>query len=138
MSMYPPELVQPFRDELTRLGAQELMTPAAVDAWIDAPGLGLLVVNSVCGCAAGAARPGVALAMRHAKRPARLATVFAGQDREATARARERFVGVPPSSPALALVKDGKLVGFVHRHQIERRSPDEIANDLIGLFEANA
>jgi putative YphP/YqiW family bacilliredoxin len=138
MSMYPPELIQPFRDELTRIGAKELMTPAEVDAWIDEKGTGLLVINSVCGCAAGAARPAVAMAMRHGKKPARFATVFAGQDKEATSRARERFVGIPPSSPSMALVKDGKVVGFVHRHQIERRSPEEIANDLVGLFEQHA
>lgn len=133
--MYDPELVQPFREELTRIGAKELLTPAEVDAWMAQGGSGLLVINSVCGCAAGSARPAVALAMQHQKRPARFATVFAGQDKEATARAREHFTGVPPSSPSVALVKDGKLVAFLPRHRIERRSPEDIATDLVAMFD---
>lgn len=133
--MYPPELIAPMREELTRIGAQELTTPAAVDAWMAAPQSGLLVVNSVCGCAAGGCRPGVTLAMQGRKRPERFATVFAGQDKDATAQARAHFVGVPPSSPSVALVKGGKLVDFLPRHRIEGRSPDQIAGDLVAMFE---
>jgi putative YphP/YqiW family bacilliredoxin len=133
--MYPPELVQPMREELTQLGAEELMTPEAVDSWVAAPDSGLLVVNSVCGCAAGMARPGVGIAMQHARRPARLATVFAGQDREATARARGHFGQIPPSSPSMALFKDGKLVDFLPRHKIEGRTAQDVAGDLVAMFE---
>jgi len=133
--MYPPELVQPMRAELTQLGAEELMTPEAVDTWVADQGSGLLVVNSVCGCAAGMARPGVGIAMQHAKRPARLATVFAGQDREATARARGHFGQIPPSSPSMALFKDGKLVDFLPRHKIEGRTAQDVAGDLVAMFD---
>jgi putative YphP/YqiW family bacilliredoxin len=133
--MYPPELVQPMREELTQLGAEELMTPEAVDTWVADQGSGLLVVNSVCGCAAGMARPGVGIAMQHARRPARLATVFAGQDREATARARGHFGQIPPSSPSMALFKDGKLVDFLPRHKIEGRTAQDVAGDLVAMFE---
>ncbi len=133
--MYDPELVRPFREELTRIGAQELLTPADVDAWMAQGGSGLLVINSVCGCAAGSARPAVGMAMQHARRPARFATVFAGQDKEATARAREHFAAVPPSSPSVALVVDGKLVDFLPRSRIERRMPGDIAEDLVAMFD---
>jgi putative YphP/YqiW family bacilliredoxin len=134
--MYDPELVQPMREELTRLGATELLTPAAVDAWVaDRAHSGLLVVNSVCGCAAGMARPGVGIAMRHATRPQRLATVFAGQDREATTRARQHFGQIPPSSPSMALFKDGQLVDFLPRHRIEGRSAEDVGRDLIAMFD---
>ena len=125
-----------MRDELTRLGAQELLTPAAVDAWVaDKSKTGLLVVNSVCGCAAGMARPGIALAMQSPARPQRLATVFAGQDGDATARARVHFGKIPPSSPSMALFKDGKVVDFLPRARIEGRSAQDVGKDLIAMFE---
>jgi putative YphP/YqiW family bacilliredoxin len=134
--MYPPELVQPMREELTQLGAEELMTPAAVDAWVaDREHSGLLVVNSVCGCAAGMARPGVGIAMQHPKRPERLATVFAGQDRDATQRARQHFGQIPPSSPSMALYKNGQVVDFLPRHKIEGRTAQDVARDLTAMFE---
>lgn len=134
--MYDPELVQPMREELTRLGAEELLTAAAVDTWVaDRDHNGLLVVNSVCGCAAGMARPGVGIAMRHPKHPQRLATVFAGQDREATARARQHFGQIPPSSPSMALFKNGQLVDFLPRHRIEGRSAEDVGRDLVSMFE---
>ena len=134
--MYPPELVRPMREELTQLGAEELMTPEAVDAWVaDKEHTGLLVVNSVCGCAAGMARPGVGIAMQHAKRPQRLATVFAGQDREATQRARQHFGQIPPSSPSMALYKNGQVVDFLPRHKIEGRTAEDVARDLTAMFE---
>ncbi|MBX3463517.1 MAG: BrxA/BrxB family bacilliredoxin [Planctomycetes bacterium] len=134
--MYDPELVRPMREELTRLGAEELLTPETVDAWVaDRERTGLLVVNSVCGCAAGMARPGVALAMQHPRRPERLATVFAGQDREATARARQHFGAIPPSSPSMALFRGGQLVAFLPRHRIEGRSAADVGRDLEAMFE---
>lgn len=133
--MYPPEMLIPMRQELTSIGAKELLTPADVDAWMAEPTSGLLVINSICGCAAGGARPGVSLAMKHARRPARFATVFAGQDKDATARARAHFADVPPSSPSVALVKHGKLVDFLSRQRIEGRAPAEIAADLGAMFE---
>ncbi|MFO1078293.1 MAG: BrxA/BrxB family bacilliredoxin [Planctomycetota bacterium] len=133
--MYPPELVAPMRAELTRAGAAELTTAAEVDAWLAAPQSGLLVINSICGCAAGSARPGVTKAMQHGKHPERFATVFAGQDKEATAQARAHFAPVPPSSPSVALVKGGKLVDFLPRHRIEGRMPEQIAADLVAMFE---
>jgi putative YphP/YqiW family bacilliredoxin len=134
--MYDPRLVQPMRDEMTRMGFQELRTPEAVDAALaDEPATTLVVVNSVCGCAARNARPAAALALRHAKRPARLLTVFAGQDAEATARARSYFTGYPPSSPSMALFKDGKLVSMMERRNIEGRPAADIAADLVSAFE---
>lgn len=132
--MYPPEMVQPMRDELTRIGAEELMTPEAVDTWVGDTESGLLVVNSICGCAAGMARPGVALAMASPNKPLRLATVFAGQDKDATARAREHFGDIPPSSPSVALFKDGKCVDFLPRQNIEGRSADDVRSDLEAMF----
>src|SRR6476619_4981344 len=117
---YDEMLVKPMREELTRLGVQELRTAADVDrALASKSGTVMIVVNSVCGCAAGGARPGIALALRHATKPDVVATVFAGQDLEATARARSFFDGNPPSSPAIALFKDGKLVKLVQRWEIE-------------------
>jgi len=134
--MYDPTLIQPMRDELTRIGARELLDAAAVDQWVtQSKGTGLLVINSVCGCAAGMARPGVALAMRHASRPQHFATVFAGQDKEATTRARGHFAHLPPSSPSMALFKDGKLVDFLPRTRIEGRSAQDVAGDLIAMFD---
>jgi putative YphP/YqiW family bacilliredoxin len=129
-------MVQPMREELTRIGVRELRTPDEVDRFFaDKKGTALVVVNSVCGCAAGGARPGVAKALKHATRPDRVATVFAGQDAEATARARQHFGEVPPSSPSLALFKDGNLVHFVPRHAIEGRTPDMVAYDLVTAFD---
>jgi len=134
---HDPRLVQPMRDELTRIGFTELRTPAEVDALLGterAPTL--LVVNSVCGCAAGVARPAVAAALRTAaRRPARLATVFAGQDPEATARVREHFAGYPPSSPCLALLKDGRVVWMLERARILGRDPREVAGDVVTALE---
>jgi len=133
---YMLDMVQPMRDELTRLGIQELRTPEEVEQHIpDAKGTTLVVVNSVCGCAAGQARPGVARALEHDVTPDHLYTVFAGQDKEATAQAREYFAPYPPSSPSIALMKDGELVHFIERHQIENRSAEEIAGDLTAAFD---
>jgi len=133
---YDPMLVAPMREELTRLGAQELLTTGEVDDWFgDKEQSGLLVINSVCGCAAGQARPSVALALEHANRPGRVATVFAGQDVEATQRAREHFEEFPPSSPSMILVAGGELVHFVPRHRIESRSAQEIAAELAEAFD---
>jgi putative YphP/YqiW family bacilliredoxin len=133
--MYDPELVQPMRDEMTRAGFTELRTAADVDAFMQqASGTTLLVVNSVCGCAAGAARPGVRLALDGAARPDHLVTVFAGQDKEATDRARSYFSDYPPSSPSLALFRDGKLVQFIPRHRIEGRDAASFAGELRSLI----
>ena len=136
VSMYDPRLVQPMREELTRIGFQELRTAADVDAALSteiAPTL--VVVNSVCGCAARNARPAATLAIQHTKRPAKLMTVFAGQDAEATARARSYFTGYAPSSPQIALLKDGKPVFMLERRNIEGRSATDIAADLVDAFE---
>ncbi|MGE0192515.1 MAG: BrxA/BrxB family bacilliredoxin [Planctomycetota bacterium] len=134
---YDPVLVQPMREELTRLGVEELVDADAVDAFMDRPGTKLIVVNSVCGCAAGMARPAVTLALRHAVRPDHLGTVFAGQDLQATAKARSWFPDVPPSSPSIFLVKDQELVAFVPRHRIENRDAASIAFDLVEAFDAH-
>ncbi|MBY0206885.1 MULTISPECIES: BrxA/BrxB family bacilliredoxin [Paenibacillus] len=133
---YMRDMVQPMRDELTRLGIQELRTPEEVEASLpDAKGTALVVINSVCGCAAGQCRPGVAQALQNDLTPDHLYTVFAGQDKEATAKAREFFAPYPPSSPSIALLKDGELVHFIERHQVEDRSAEEIAADLTSAFE---
>jgi putative YphP/YqiW family bacilliredoxin len=134
---YHPDAIQPFRDELTQIGFRELTTVEAVDATLDnARGTNFLVVNSVCGCAAGKARPGIAMALqRSPAKPDELTTVFAGGDVEATARVRERLGNIPPSSPSMALFKDGKLVHFVPRYQIENRDAMQIAQHLQGVFE---
>jgi len=132
---YDPMLVQPMREELTRHGLRELRTAVDVDEAIKQPGTTLVVVNSVCGCAAGGARPGVALALKHATLPDHLVTVFAGQDIEATERARTYFTGVAPSSPSIALLQDGELVAFMPRHQIEGRTPEMIASALTSAFD---
>ena len=132
---YDPMLVQPMREELTSLGVEELLSSVDVDAAMARPGTTMVVVNSVCGCAAGGARPGVALALKHAKKPDHIVTVFAGQDLEATERARSYFTGMPPSSPAVALLRDGQLVGFMPRHHIEGRSPEMIAASLTSAFD---
>ena len=136
MGMYPEEMVQPMREELTRIGFREMRTPAEVDSVLgEARGTTLVVVNSICGCAAGKARPGVALALRHTVRPEALTTVFAGQDVEATERARSYFAEYPPSSPSIALLRDGKAVFMLERYQIEGRMPEEIASQLTAAFD---
>lgn len=133
--MYDPVMVQPMREEVTRLGVKELKTPAEVDAAVKNPGTTLVFVNSVCGCAAAGARPGLTLALRHAQRPKQLTTVFAGMEREAVARAREYFKPYQPSSPQIALLKDGKLVHMLQRHDIEGRDPQTIAAALTKAFD---
>ena len=134
--LYPPEITEPCRQDLTTAGFTELKTPSDVDMAVrNAPGTTLVVVNSVCGCAAGMARPGAKLAVQHEKKPDRIATVFAGVDREATDRARSYMPGVPPSSPSIALFKDGQLVYMMERWQIEGRGPQEIAFDLVEAFD---
>jgi putative YphP/YqiW family bacilliredoxin len=133
---YPPALVAPMRAEMTRMGARELTTASEVDAAIgDQKGTTLVFVNSVCGCAAANARPGLALALQHAARPQEVVTVFAGQDLEATARARQYFSDYQPSSPSMALFRDGEVVHFVHRHQIEGRNPQAVAAELTAAFD---
>ncbi len=134
--MYPNVLVIPMREDLTRLGIKELRTADEVDElFSNQKGTTLLVINSVCGCAAGNARPAVKLAMDHHTLPDQLATVFAGQDQEATAQARSYIEDYPPSSPSIALFKDGQLVEMIQRHQIEGRTPEEIAADLTNAFD---
>lgn len=133
---YMLDMVQPMRDDLTKLGIKELRTPEEVEENVpNAEGTTLIVINSVCGCAAGQCRPGVAEALNHEVTPDNLFTVFAGQDKEATAKAREYFAPYPPSSPSIALMKDGELVHFIERHQIENRSAAEIAADLTDAFD---
>ena len=134
--MYDERFVTPMRQELTRLGIDELRTPQDVDARLrDSKGTTLVVVNSVCGCAARNARPAVATALQHAVKPDHLTTVFAGQDTDATARARSYFTGYAPSSPQIGLLKDGKLVFMLERYQIEGRGANDIAKDLVGAFD---
>ena len=135
--MYPEELVAPMRTDLTSVGFQELKTAEQVEGILDKEsGTTLLVINSVCGCAAGSARPGVKMAVNSSnKKPAVLATVFAGVDKEAVAKAREYTAPYPPSSPSIALIKDGDLVHFVERHHIEGRSAEMIANHLVQVFQ---
>lgn len=134
--MYDERFITPMRQELTRLGVEEMRGAEEVDAKLkDAPGTTLLVVNSMCGCAARNARPAVASALQHATKPDHLTTVFAGQDIEATARARAYLTGYAPSSPSIALLKDGKPVFMLERFQIEGRSAEEISKDLVGAFE---
>lgn len=136
--MYDPQAIQPFRDELTRAGFTELRTAAEVDAALESKGTAFVVVNSVCGCAAGQARPGVALATKHPKAPEKLFTVFAGQDVEATARARAYFTGYPPSSPSIAILRDGQLLFMLPRHEIQTMDAQGVAETLGAAFEAVA
>ncbi len=132
---YPEQMVAPMRAELTSAGVQELRTTAEVESFFaQTTGTSLVLVNSVCGCAAGSARPALKSAIGEKKGPDRVATVFAGQDLEATARARELFGDVPPSSPSMALLKDGELVHFLPRHMIEGRDAVSIATDLTAAF----
>lgn len=133
---YSEILIKPMREDLTRLGVEETRSPEQVeDAIINTKGTLMVVVNSVCGCAAGKARPGVALALQSPVRPDRSITVFAGADIEATARARAHFAPYPPSSPQIALLRDGQLVYMLERQQIENRGAEEIARELTQAFE---
>ena len=135
---YSEPMLRPMREELTRLGVTELRTIDDVDAALANPaGSQLVFVNSVCGCAAGGARQALALALQHGVKPDQLFTVFAGQDLEATARARSYFSDYEASSPSIALFRDGEVLHFVHRHMIEGRSPQAIARDLIAAFDAH-
>ena len=134
--MYPPELVKPMKEDLTNVGFKELTNSQDVDQMIqNTPGSLLVVVNSVCGCAAGNMRPGVKLSLNHSKKPSALATVFAGVDQEAVAQARRYFLPYPPSSPSLALFRDGKLVHFLERHHIEGVTAQMIAENLAAAYD---
>jgi len=133
--MYPEELVKPMREELTQIGFDELQDQQSVENALSKDGTTLVVVNSVCGCAAANARPGVRLALKHAKKPNQLTTVFAGVDTEATDAARAQMIPFPPSSPSIALFKDGELVHMIERHHIEGRSADLIADNLAAAFD---
>ena len=132
---YPEILIKPMRDELTQLGVQETRTPEQVDAAVQQAGTTMVIVNSVCGCAAGKARPGIAMALRNSVLPDRIVTVFAGADIEATDHARGYFKGYPPSSPSVGLLRDGELVYILQRHQIEGREAPQIASELTAAFE---
>ena len=134
--MYPEIMVVPMREELTRLGVEELKTASEVDSKLQAPkGTTLVIVNSICGCAAGRLRPAVSTAFQNSSRPDRSFSVFAGQDLEATERARSYFTGYPPSSPSLALFREGKLVHMMQRSDIEHRDAADIANELKRVFD---
>jgi len=133
--MYPEIMLIPMREELTRAGIAEARTAEAVDAALAKPGTTMLVVNSICGCAAGKMRPGVRLALRNQATPDQCVTVFAGQDREATERARSYFDGHPPTSPAIAILRDGKLVYLMQRYIIEQATAQQIAGELIRAFD---
>lgn len=133
--MYPQELVEPMENELVSRGFEALRSAKEVDEVISKEGTTLMVVNSVCGCAAGSARPGVLYSLDNAKKPAHLATVFAGVDREAVEQARNYMLPYPPSSPSIALFKDGKLMHVVERHHIEGRSYDMISNHLKMVYD---
>jgi putative YphP/YqiW family bacilliredoxin len=133
---YDPELVAPMRQEMVEMGAQELTSADQVESFLeDRTGTALVFVNSVCGCAAGSARPGLRLALSNEHRPDRIATVFAGQDVEATAKARSFFAELPPSSPSAYLLREGELVHFVPRHMIEGRDAPSVAFDLVAAFD---
>jgi putative YphP/YqiW family bacilliredoxin len=134
--MYPEEIVAPMKSELTEVGFDELLTADAVDALMnEMKGTALIMVNSVCGCAAANARPAVRMAIDNAKKPDQLTTVFAGVDQDAVAQARKYFLPYPPSSPSIALMKDGKLVHFIERHHIEGRPAELIAENLKAAFD---
>ena len=132
--MYPAELVKPMREDLTNIGFEELHTVEAVDAAIAKEGTTLVVVNSVCGCAAANARPGARMSLQNAKKPDHLVTVFAGVDKDATNKAREYMIPFPPSSPSMALFKDGELVHMLERHHIEGRPAEMIAENLMDAY----
>jgi len=133
--MYDERFVTPMRQELTQIGVEEMRTPQEVEAKLNALGTTLVVVNSICGCAARNARPAVARAIQHDSRPDQLTTGFAGQDVEAVQRARSYFTGYAPSSPQIALMKDGEVVYMLERHQIEGRTAEDIAKDLTRAFD---
>ncbi|MCF6348322.1 MAG: BrxA/BrxB family bacilliredoxin [Flavobacteriaceae bacterium] len=133
--MYPEEIVKPMRQELVNAGFKELHTAAEVDNMLQEKGTTLIVVNSVCGCAAGTARPGTIMSLQSDKKPDNLTTVFAGVDVESTVKAREYMIPFPPSSPAVALFKDGELVHMLERHHIEGRSAEMIAENLAGAYQ---
>ena len=135
MPMYPELMLIPMREELTRVGVKELRSSADVDAALKAEGTALVVVNSVCGCAAGRMRPAVRMALQHATLPEKLYSVFAGQDAEATQQARSYFTGYQPSSPSIAILRDGKLIYMLQRSQIENREAQAIAADLTHAFD---
>lgn len=132
---YSPLLIKPFREELTTSGVKELNTADDVDKAMQLNGTTMVIVNSVCGCAAGSARPGVRLALEHTKKPTNVVSVFAGQDLEATARFRSHIADIPPSSPSIALFKDNELVYFIPKHRIEGRDARALSNDLIAVFD---
>ena len=132
--MYPPELVAPMKEELTSVGFEDLITPEQVDAAVTGNGTTFLVINSVCGCAAANARPAAKIAITNDKKPTRIATVFAGVDGEAVVQARKYTLPYPPSSPSMALFKDGKLVHFIERHHIEGRPAEMIAENIAEAF----
>jgi putative YphP/YqiW family bacilliredoxin len=134
--MYPAEIVIPMKEELTENGFQELLTPQEVDLQLNQAGTTLVMINSVCGCSAGSARPGVLMAVHNSgKKPDHLTTTFAGFDIDAVKKVREHLLPYPPSSPAIALFKDGKLVHMIERHQIEGRPAQMIAHNLIAAFD---
>ena len=135
MSMYPEVMCIPMREELTRLGVEELKTADAVDQALKNSGTALVVVNSICGCAAGRMRPAVRMALQNGAKPDRAFSVFAGQEKEATERARSYFTGYPPSSPSIGILRDGQLVYLMPRSDIERREAPAIAADLKAAFE---
>ena len=135
MSMYPEVMCIPMREELTRLGVEELKTAEAVDQALKNAGTALVVVNSICGCAAGRMRPAVRMALQNGAKPDRAYSVFAGQEKEATERARSYFTGYPPSSPSIAILRDGKLVYMMQRSDIETREAEDIASDLTAAFD---
>ena len=132
---YPEQFIAPMRAELTRLGVRELRTAADVDTAVASPGVTMIVVNSICGCAAGKARPGVALALQHARRPQLVGTAFAGADIEATDRARGYFAPYPPSSPSIGILRNGELVFMLQRSDIENRDARQIAERLTAAFD---
>src|SRR4030095_13733176 len=132
---YPEFLIKPMRDELTQIGVKETRTPEEVDAAVHQPGTVMVIVNSVCGCAAGKARPGIAMALKNKTLPDRMVTVFAGADIDATDHARGYFKGEPPSSPSVGFLRDGELVFMLQRHQIEGREAPQIANELTAAFD---
>ena len=133
--MYPPEIVIPMKQDITSAGVEELLTPEDVDNAIKTEGTTLVFVNSVCGCAAGNARPAVKMALQNEKTPTKATTVFAGFDKDAVAQARQHMAPYPPSSPSIALFKDGNLVHFIERHHIEGRPAELIAEHLKGAFD---
>lgn len=133
--MYPEPMIAPFREELTRFGVKETRTVAELEKAVQTPGTTMVVVNSVCGCAAGKMRPAVGRALQHTTLPDNIVTVFAGQDREATEKARSYFVGYQPSSPSIGILRDGKLVHMIERYEIESRDAGSIAADLTAAFD---